>query len=140
MTKKKYAVVDDGFIKYIEDTTLTEDKHEGHINDAYALCRELNELYEENVQLRMEKNAYLQDIEAYKEENTHLKIENQQLKYTSIEVAELLEEEVDLFSDKAVEHDIVAYRELQDLDNKDACWMATATKKSIKMLKSWENK
>ena len=61
--------------------------------------------------------------------------ENEQLKQTMKEVAELLSEEVDLFSDKAIEHDINAYRELRELDNKDAYYMATATKKAIKMLK-----
>ena len=61
--------------------------------------------------------------------------ENEQLKSTMKEVAELLSEEVDLFSDKATEHDINAYVELKELDNKDAFYMATATKKAIQMLK-----
>ena len=39
-----------------------------------------NELVEENEQLRTKSNAYIQDIETYKEENTHLKLENEQLK------------------------------------------------------------
>ena len=64
-----------------------------------------------------------------------LEKENEQLKSTMKEVTELLEEEVDLFSDKATEHDIHAYVELKELDNKDAFYMATATKKAIKMLK-----
>ena len=53
MTEKRFIVVDDGFVKYIEDTTLIEDKHEGHINDAYELCRELNRLCEENQQYKI---------------------------------------------------------------------------------------
>ena len=61
--------------------------------------------------------------------------ENEQLKSTIKEVTELLIEEVDVFSDKALEHDICAYIELKELDNKDAYYMATATKKAIKMLK-----
>ena len=61
--------------------------------------------------------------------------ENEQLKQTMKEVAELLSEEVDLFSDKATEHDICAYVELKELDNKDAYYMAISTKKAIKMLK-----
>ena len=60
--------------------------------------------------------------------------ENQQLKQTMKEVAELLSDEVDLFSDKAIEHDINAYMELKELDNKDAFYMAKATKTAIKML------
>lgn len=63
---------------------------------------------------------------------------NEQLKSTMKEVAELLEEEVDLFSDKATEHDMCAYIELNKLDNKDAYYMATSTKKAIKMLKELE--
>lgn len=59
----------------------------------------------------------------------------QRLKRTMKGVAELLSEEVDLFSDKATEHDINAYIELKELDNKDAYYMAVSTKKAIKMLK-----
>ena len=61
--------------------------------------------------------------------------ENEQLQQIMQEVCELLEKEVDLFSDKATEHDIIAYRELYKLDNKDAYYIATATKKAIKLLK-----
>lgn len=61
--------------------------------------------------------------------------ENEQFKSTIKDVVELLSEEVDLFSDKALEHDICAYIELQELDNKDAYYMAISTKKAIKMLK-----
>ena len=61
--------------------------------------------------------------------------ENEQLKSVIKEVTELLSDEVDLFSDKATEHDIIAYEELKELDNKDAFYMATATKEAIKMLK-----
>ena len=50
-------------------------------------------------------------------------------------VAELLSIEADLFSDKATEHDINAYIELQEFDNKDAYYMAVSIKKAIKMLK-----
>ena len=61
--------------------------------------------------------------------------ESQQLKQSIKEVLKLLEEEVDLFSNKATEHDIQAYIELQELDNKDAYYMAVSTKKAIKILK-----
>ena len=65
--------------------------------------------------------------------------ENEQLKQSINEVVELLSEEVDLFSEKATEHDINAYVELKELDNKDAYYMATATKKAIKILKGCLN-
>ena len=61
--------------------------------------------------------------------------ENEQLRKTMNEVIELLVEEVDLFSDKATEHDIIAYKEMNNFDNKDAYYMAISTKKAIKMLK-----
>ena len=59
---------------------------------------------------------------------------NEQLRVIIKEVTELLSDEVDLFSDKATEHDINAYVELKELDNKDAFYMAIAIKKAIKML------
>lgn len=55
MTEKRFEVIDDGFSKWIVDTTLTEDKHEGTLYDAYDMCHKLNELYEENKQLKKEK-------------------------------------------------------------------------------------
>ena len=61
--------------------------------------------------------------------------ENEKLISTIKEVIELLSEEVDLFIDKATEHDINAYIKLKELDNKDAFYMAITTKKAIKMLK-----
>ena len=61
--------------------------------------------------------------------------ENEQLKSVVKEVIGLLSEEVDVFSDKATEHDINAYIELRELDNKDAYYMASVTKKVIKLLK-----
>lgn len=61
--------------------------------------------------------------------------ENEQLRQTMQKVCELLEEEVDLFSDKATEHDIIAYSEMKEFDNKDAYYICTATKKAIQMLK-----
>ena len=63
-----------------------------------------------------------------------LQEENEQLRKTINEVIELLLEEVDLFSDKATEHDIIAYKEMNEFDNKDAYYMCISTKKAIQML------
>lgn len=52
MSEKRFEVIDDSFSKWIVDTTLKEDKHEGAIYTAYDMCRKLNELFEENEQLR----------------------------------------------------------------------------------------
>ena len=61
--------------------------------------------------------------------------ENEKLISTIKEVIELLSEEVDLFTNKATEYDINGYIKLKELDDKDAFYMAIATKKAIKMLK-----
>lgn len=61
--------------------------------------------------------------------------EIKRLKRTMKGVAELLSIEADLFSDKATEHDINAYIELKEFDNKDAYCMAVSIKKAIKMLR-----
>jgi hypothetical protein len=58
---EKYKVVDNGFFVYIEDTTLTEDKHEGAITEIYPLCKELNRLTEENKSLT-EENKNLKEL------------------------------------------------------------------------------
>lgn len=80
-------------------------------------------------------NTIDEDRDVWMHKCKRLEEENEQLKQTMHEVAELLSEEVDLFSDKAIEHDINAYMELIELDNKDAFYMAKATKTAIKMLK-----
>ena len=54
MTEKRFEVYDDGFSKHIEDTYYTEDKHEHNLYDIWEMCRKLNELYEENEQLKKE--------------------------------------------------------------------------------------
>jgi len=69
------------------------------------------------------------------EQVVKLREENEQLRQTMQKVCELLEEEVDLFSDEATEHDIIAYSEMKKFDNKDAYYICTATKKAIQMLK-----
>ena len=114
------------------------------------------QLHEENQKLKNERNyferkktEYLVSLNGCRLMNAQLKSsnmeyedalarleeKNEQLKQTMQEVAELLSEEVDLFSDKATEHDINAYMELKQLDNKDAYYMVVSTKKAIKMLK-----
>ena len=59
----------------------------------------------------------------------------QELKKTMKGVAELLSIEVDLFSNKATEHDINAYIEVKEFDNKDAYYMAVGIKEAIKILR-----
>ena len=98
------------------------------IEDVRMVKGLLNELAEENQQLKNDCSILVQSNQDYRKEN-------EQLKQVIKEVLKLLEEEVDIFSDKATEHDIQAYIELGELDNKDAYYMAVSTKKAIKLLK-----
>ena len=91
-------------------------------NDEWIDFHSMSENSEKNVKLCINKMNELAE-------------ENEQLKSTIKEVIELLSEEVDLFIDKATEYDINACIKLKELDNKDAFYMAIATKKAIKMLK-----
>ena len=94
------------------------------------------EIAEENEQLkRVIGKSVIERLLDFEESYKDLEKENEQLKQSMKEVAELLSDEVDVFSDEAIEHDINAYMELKELDNKDAFYMAKATKTAIKMLK-----
>ena len=88
----------------------------------------------ETITDNFEMNTF-DDVETVTELLNKFSEENKELKQAIKEVLKLLEEEVDLFSDKATEHDIQAYIELRELDNKDAYYMAVSTKKAIKILK-----
>lgn len=110
----------------------------------YNRCKfRLENIEKENEQLKQQVESLKNDLKfgnfldciTGAEDITELAKENNQLKETMKKVAELLSDEVDLFSDKAIEHDINAYVELNELDNKDAYYMAKATKTAIKMLK-----
>lgn len=142
-------------LKYINEQHISANLYDnktfiGSIGMGEELIVELlNDLSQENEQLkkllecsREEANDYCEElmekdefIRLYKSQRDDTIKENEQLKVIIKEVTELLSEEVDLFSDKATEHDINAYVELKELDNKDAFYMAIATKKAIKMLK-----
>ena len=111
-----------------------DDGSEPNYADTRSVLHLLNELADNNP--NEERHWYLKKmLDTAWEQYHEQKEENEQLKQTMKEVAELLSEEVDLFSDKATEHDIFAYVELQELDNKDAYYMAKATKTAIRLLK-----
>lgn len=107
------------------------------INNRIFTIKEFINNCSDNKVRRALKKLFYSEVNEYdlSSENRKLLKENEQLKSRIKEVTELLSEEVDLFSDKATEHDINAYMELKELDNKDAFYMATATKKAIRMLK-----
>ena len=93
----------------------------GHILN---IVDKLNELNDERMMYKTTIDKRIVELEE----------ENEQLQKTIKEVIELLLEEVDLFSDKATEHDIIPYKEMNEFDNKDAYYMCVSTKKAIKML------
>ena len=120
----------------------TSDQRDEFHRGARENANRVGKLKKENEQLKNEKESWkkswIEEMEDQEEQSKcilKLVKENEKLKSTVKEVLGLLSDEVDLFSDKATEHDINAYIELKELDNKDAFYMATATKKAIKMLK-----
>ena len=126
--KKRFTIVNMGldgrFIK--EDGKIMEiDRVVDLLNENEQLKNFIQHQYDEHKRI---VNNYVDKVKEVEKET-------EQLKQTMKEVAELLSNEVDLFSDKATEHDINAYRELNELDNKDAYYMAKATKTAIKLLK-----
>ena len=98
-------------------------------------CNAIIEANNEIDELKRENKKLNESCVRYGFEVGRLEEENEKLISTIKEVIELLSEEVDLFTDKATEHDINAYIELKEFDNKDAFYMAITTKKAIKMLK-----
>ena len=67
---KRFKVVgNDDFFQHIEDTTLTEDKHEGSIYNIYQVVKVLNSLHEENEQLKKENEQLKQRIKELEEKN-----------------------------------------------------------------------
>ena len=149
MSKKRFTVQQ----RCVVDATNNETFEFSFQADAEIICEKLNKIAEENerlksddairdleceiVMLKDDSNYYQIKSGKCEEELLYLRRENKKLKQTMHEVYELLVEEVDLFSDKAVEHDINAYVELRDFDNKDAYYMASATKTCIKKLKEF---
>ena len=73
MSENKRFMVDDAGTLIDMETRNTYD----YVGDVVDL---LNELAEGNEELRTKNNAYIQDVEAYREENTHLKLGNEQIK------------------------------------------------------------
>lgn len=133
-----------GYVSTESAILLLQSKEEVHKffdNYVRSSCEKEKKLQDENEQLRKQVESSATTSNATSHYNafleskiTTLEEENEQLQKTINEVIELLTEEVDLFSDKATEHDIIAYKEMNEFDNKDAYYMCISTKKAIKML------
>lgn len=130
---------DDEVIFEISNWDSLGEMHKKECEDIVALLNglyeERNTLHQENQILETYCKVQNESKEYWRNKTKRLEKENEQLRQTMQKVYKLLEEEVDLFSEKAIEHDIIAYREMQDFDNKDAYCICTATKKAIQMLK-----
>lgn len=99
MSDKRFQVIDDGFSKWIIDTTLKEDRHEGTLYTAYDMCCKLNELYEENEQLRKE-NFFLAKQRNYWKGKCDVAVETFEIdEATAKKISELEEENEQLKSE-----------------------------------------
>ena len=70
---------EDVFLELINQLSDENEQLKDALNQRTDQC---DKYYKENEQLQTKNNAYIQDIEVFKEENTHLKLENEQLKTT----------------------------------------------------------
>ena len=131
MSEKRFTL-DELYCYVIQDNKkrLTDKQVVDLLNEQQATIEQLKQSQDVK-----EFSALFNQSIALQREIKDLKEENEQLRQTMQKVCKLLEEEVDLFSEKATEHDIIAYREMQEFDNKDAYYICTATKKAIQMLK-----
>lgn len=96
----------------------------------------LNELAEENVFLRFEVSHLQKENEEAKgvEKDAFKLLKENTLLLCKIHKIKEIVEETDYFTDEAIEHDIIAYREMQSFDNKDAYEIASAFKKIMEIL------
>lgn len=117
--------------------------------ERFTIDWDLEELDDENVKLRakiLEQQVIITELNKQIEQLnlaiddllTHTsceeaKKENSDLRQ-NIKIIKDLLSECDLFSDKATEHDIIAYRELHKFDNKDAYSIACAIAKIKKVI------
>ena len=80
MTEKRFTKYVPDSYGYTYITTIIDNEKNKQTGNTDEIVDMLNELAEENKELQTKNNAYLQDIEVYREENTHLKLENDKLK------------------------------------------------------------
>ena len=137
MTEKRYKRLVSSIDYYYcidtnDDKGLTEEDMLNRLNEQ---DEEIQKLKQKVNGLKSELSIWKEDANEHIQETNKLFEENKQLKQTIRDVYGILCIDVDVFSDKATEHDINAYIELRELDNKDAYYMAKGTKKAIELLK-----
>lgn len=124
--------------------------------NARKVCDLLNDQDKKIEELEKEKNSFMSDAIKFEKEckrlynnlrltnsdlcsekimHKHCKKENNKLKQTIKGAYEILSINVDVFSDKSLEQDSIAYKELQQLDNKDAYSIVRGIKGTIVLLK-----
>lgn len=102
MTAKRFVDYFDKDHNYIIQDLQNEDEYQvGFVNcDEDVFLELINQLSDENEQLKTKNFAYIQDIEVFKEENTHLKLENEELRERNDRQAKQLDRLYQLISQK----------------------------------------
>ena len=109
-----------------EDTFLNWGDIVDLLNEQQSIITGLNKQIEQ-LNLAIDDLLSHTSCEEVKKENSDLR--------QNITIIKDLLSECDLFSDKATKHDIIAYKEMRQFDNKDAYCICTAIKKAIEKLK-----
>lgn len=110
-------------VKSSETTSDATSNYNAHLESKITTLEKENE----QLHLAIEDLLTHTSCEEVKKENSNLR--------QNIMIIKDLLSECDLFSDKATKHDIIAYKEMRQFDNKDAYCICTAIKKAIEKLK-----
>lgn len=107
-TGKEYdCLLDNDLFELINEIAEENEQLKNEVYDWKASAEDYlklgKSLKEENEQLKAKNNAYLQDIEVFKEENTTLKLENEWLKKENQELHKLNQEYINSLSDEKKE-------------------------------------
>lgn len=100
LTKRYILKGSDDFFQHIEDTTLTEDKHEGTINDIYQVVNRLNEQEEQIQELELKNKQLKQGKHIYGIQNKILRERIQEVQERNQRQYERLKEITDLMQNR----------------------------------------
>lgn len=109
-------------LMFDEHTFFVWDNEDEKEMTALQVTKKLNELAEENEQLRRIEVDFYGLLKGYN------------LLTKKIRKIKEIVKETDYFSDEATKHDTIAYREMHSFDNKDAHAIACAFKKIMEIL------
>ena len=109
------------------------------IKDGEIIHTATNITFDSFIDIVVVLNGQSKNITQLYDKNKELKYENEYLKRVMQSVYDSLILNVDVFSDEAEKHSLMAYKEMHDLDDKDIYHMVRATKQVIKMLENVHN-